>query len=253
MNKPLGRPVFAASLIALGIASLVYRNILMWQRAPVAVLGPSLQAILATLSGALLVASGAGLLSTRFRAPAARMLLVYLILLDVLREVPQVVMSPLEELAWLEVGMFTMVMVAGWLLTDPESPRTRGILRQVLGVALIPVGLSHFFYAKITLDLVPAWMPLRLFWVYLVGVAHIAAGLGLLFRVLPRLAAMLEAGMLLSFAILVWLPRVIATPGVQFDWTEMLGTWAIGAAMWVVADVLAGMPWLSVGRQVTPG
>ena len=110
MNKPLGRPVFAASLIALGIASLVYRNILMWQRAPVAVLGPSLQAILATLSGALLVASGAGLLSTRFRAPAARMLLVYLILLDVLREVPQVVMSPLEELAWLEVGMFTMVV-----------------------------------------------------------------------------------------------------------------------------------------------
>jgi uncharacterized membrane protein len=246
MNKLLGRPVFAAGLIALGIASLVLRNILMWQRTPAGVLPPSLWTILATLSGVVLLITGLGLLSGRFRGPASRVLLVYLFLLCVLREGPPVFLSPGDELSWLEIGMFTVVLGAGWLLTGRPALRS---IRVILGLALIPVGLSHFFYLQITTDLVPTWMPVRPFWAYLVGVAHIAAGLGLLFDVLPRLAAMLEAGMLLSFAILVWIPRVIASPAVQFNWTEMLGTWVIGAAMWVVADALAGMPWLSARRR----
>lgn len=218
----------------------------MWQRVPADALTPSLVSVLALLSGVILLVTGVGLLSPGFQAPASRLLLVYLILLTVLREGPPVVLTPLDELAWLELGMFTVVVVAGWLLTGKGGLRTlRPALRVILGLALIPVGLSHFFYLKITTDLVPAWMPVRVFWAYLVGVAHIAAGLGVLFDVFPRLAAMLEAGMLMAFAILVWIPRVIASPGVQFNWTEMLGTWVIGAAMWVVADSFAGVPWLS--------
>ena len=60
-------------------------------------------------------------------------------------------------------------------------------------------------------------MPVPAFWVALVGVAHAAAGLGILFGIVPRLAAMLEAGQLVVFAFLVWLPRVIAKPSVQFN------------------------------------
>lgn len=253
--RPLGRPLFAASLIALGLASLALRNILMWQRAPTG-LGPTLQTVVATLSGALLVVAGVGLLSSRYRAPASRVLLGYLVLLTVLREGPPVVSSPLEEMAWLELGMFTVVVIAGWLLTGRDGLRalsSHRAVRIILGLALIPVGLSHFFYARITLDLVPTWLPLRTFWADLAGAAHLAAGLGLLFGVLPRLAAWAEAGMLLVFAVLVWLPRVIASPGVQFNWTEMLGTWVIGAAMWVVADALAGLPWWSGGRRPVAG
>ena len=244
MNKPLGRPVFAASLVALGMASLILRNILMWQREPAA-WSPLTGAILAVLSGGILVVTGLGLFSARFRTPAARALFVYLVLLTLLREGPPVFLTPLKELAWLELGMFTVVVVAGWLLTGSDGLRSLGshrALRVILGLALIPVGLSHFFYLSITVDLVPTWMPARMFWAYLVGAAHIAAGLGLLFGVLPRLAAMMEAGMLLAFAILVWVPRVIASPGVQFNWTEMLGTWVIGAAMWVAADSLTSLP-----------
>jgi uncharacterized membrane protein len=106
----------------------------------------------------------------------------------------------------------------------------------IVGISLVPVGLSHFFYLQTTTNLVPAWLPARVFWTYLGGAAHIAAGLGLLCGVLPRLAARLEAGMLMAFAVLVWIPRVITTPGVHFNWTELLGTWVIGAAVWVVAD-----------------
>lgn len=229
-TRSLGRPVFALGLFALGILDLVYRDTIMWKVLPNGAPAP---AVLAVLSGVLLVAVSAGLLSTRHRSTAARVLVVFLLLWDILIGIPPVVKSPGAEVGWLVLGMMTITLVAAWLLTGGARIH---VARTIVGISLIPVGLSHFFYLQTTRSLVPTWMPARTFWVYLAGAAHIAAGLGVLFGVVPRLAARLEAGMLMAFAVLVWVPRVSATPGRHFYWTELLGTVVIGAAMWVVAD-----------------
>lgn len=234
MRRDLGRPLFAGGIIALGILDLVYRDTIMWKVLPPTV--PA-RAPLAALAGLVLLTAGAGLLSSRLAGAAARMLLAGLLIWDLLIGIPPLTASPGREVLWLIFGMMTIVVVAAWLLTGLVRARAARI---IVGLALVPVGLSHFFYLKTTLDLVPAWMPARPFWVYLAGGAHIAAGLGVLFGVVPRLAAQLEAGMLFAFAILVWVPRVITSPGVHFNWTELLGTWVIGAAMWVVADACRG-------------
>lgn len=240
MTRGLGRPLFAGGLVALGMLDLVYRDTIMWKVLPPA--APA-RAGLAMVSGLLLLAAGAGLFFQRFRAGAAGTLLAFLLLWDLIIGIPPLFTAPGKEVFWLIFGMMTIVVVTAWLLTGRARP---GAARTVIGLALIPVGLSHFFYVQATLDLVPAWMPARSFWVYLVGAAHLAAGLGLATGVLPRLSAMLEAGMLLAFAILVWVPRVVATPGRHFFWTELLGTWVLGAALWVVADQYGGARWLSV-------
>lgn len=230
--RQLGRPLFAAGLVGCGAAGLVLRNVIVYETFPSTSLVHTLTSIVA---GLLLVAAGFGLL-TRFRSHASIAALVVLALWDLVLNVPGLFTAPLNEDSWLETGMATMVVVAAWLLTGTGRLRAA---RTIFGLALIPVGLSHFFFWQITLSLVPPWMPLPTVWVALVGVAHIAAGLGVLFGILPRLAAMLEAGQLMLFAVLVWLPRVIAKPSVQFNWTEMLGTLLIGAAAWVMADALA--------------
>ena len=231
MRRPaLGRPFFATGIIALAVLDLVYRDTIMWKVLPAA--APA-RAPLALLSGLVLLVAGAGLFSARFRIGAARTLLALLLLWDLLIGIPPLVTSPRMEVVWLIFGMMTVVVVTAWVLTGQAR---LGVARTIIGLALIPVGLSHFFYVKTTFDLVPAWMPARTLWVYLAGAAHIAAGLGLVAGILPRLAARMEAGMLMAFAILVWIPRVIARPGMHFYWTELLGTWVIGAAMWVVAD-----------------
>lgn len=239
----LGRPLFAASLIGCGAAGIVLRNVLVYETFPTS--SPA-HSFLSILTGLLLVAAGAGLL-TPSRAVASRVALAVLLLWDLIFNVWPLVKSPFgSEDAWLEVGMATMIVVAAWLLTGTARLRAA---RMVFGLALIPVGLSHFFFWQITLSLVPSWMPVPAVSVALVGVAHIAAGLGVLFGVVPRLAALLEAGQLIGFAFLVWLPRVIAKPSVQFNWTEMLGTLLIGAAAWVMSDALSGMPWGSNGGR----
>ena len=241
MNRPLlGRPIYATGLMALGILDLIYRDTVMWKVLPS---GAPERVLWSLGSGVLLIAAGAALLSSRFKTGASRVLLVFLLLWDLLIGIPPVVATPEAEVNWLVLGMMTIVVVAAWLLIGTRHPRAA---RVVVGLCLIPVGLSHFFYLKTTIDLVPPWMPARALWAYLVGAAHVAAGLGVLFGIWPRLAAMAEAGMLMGFAILVWVPRVITSPGVHFNWTELLGTWVIGAAVWVVADSYTGIPWLSL-------
>jgi len=247
MNRePLGRVLFAGGIVAVALLGLVYRNLLMWDTVPDGLPAPTLVAVGSAL---LLLATGAGLFSARFDARASRVLLIYLLLWVLLLAVFPLAKAPLAEMSWLELGMYTMVLLAGWLITGKAHVR---LTRTLYGLALIPVGLSHFFYWQITMDLVPKYLPAPAFWVVLGGAAHLAAGVGILLGVFPRLAAMMEAGMLMAFTVIVWIPAVIASPGTHFNWTELVGSWVVGAAAWVVADSYAGIPWLSVGRLPSP-
>lgn len=110
---------------------------------------------------------------------------------------------------------------------------------------------SHFVYLPQTTGLVPAWLPARTAWAVVVGVAHLAAAVGILTHVYPRLAARLEAWMISAFTLLVWLPRVVAAPTTRLEWTAFFASWVIGAGVWVVADAYRGSPWLSWRRAAT--
>ena len=94
-------------------------------------------------------------------------------------------------------------------------------------------------YSAETAALVPAWLPARTAWAYLTGAGQIAAGLGVLFSILPRLAAGAEATMLSLFTLLVWVPAVVAKPTDRLSWTALLISWAITAAAWVVAGSIS--------------
>ena len=116
------------------------------------------------------------------------------------------------------------------------SDRAMRIAILLFGICLIPIGMSHLFYPKQTLELVPAWMPVRIAWVYITGVGQIACGLGVLFSVLRKLAAMTEAGMISLFTLLVWLPAILANPGKRLPWTAFFISWIIAAGAWAVAQ-----------------
>ena len=120
------------------------------------------------------------------------------------------------------------------------------IARYLFAVAVLPVGLSHLVYPVETAALVPAWLPARTGWAYLTGAGQIASGLGVLFSIFPRVAAVAEGAMLTLFALLVWVPTVAAEPTARLPWTALLITWAIAAAAWVVAGSMASAP---VGAQ----
>jgi len=245
----LDRVFFALGLIGLGILSLVFGDFaLQWQPVPAWV--PA-RVFLAYASGAVMVVGGAGLLWKRTAVLSSGVLFVYSLLWLLLLKLPHVVMAPLQEFNWLGFGEIAVIVAGAWVLfaSDRGQQESSGlkfatgesgmrIARYLFAFALIPIGLSHFVYAPQTIGFVPEWLPFRPAWAYLTGAGHIAAGLGVLLGVFPRLAALLEAGMIGVFTALVWVPLVVKTPS-QLNWTGFLISWTIAAAAWVVAGSLA--------------
>jgi uncharacterized membrane protein len=241
--------LFAVGMIGLGILALVYGDFaLVWQ--PVAPWVPG-RTVLAYGSGLIMLLGGVGLLFRATAAWSARILFPYLIVWLLLK-VPALLAAPGMVAVWLGVGEIAVLMTGGWVLFAglaglPEgSPLAfatgeKGIhlARMLFAISLLPIGLSHLVYVKQTAELVPAWLPYRAGWAYLTGVGQIACGLGVLFSILPRVAARAEAGMISLFTILVWGPAIFAAPKTRLPWTAFFISWAIASAAWVVAQNIA--------------
>lgn len=237
---------FAIGMVGLGILALIYGDFAMvWQ--PVAAWVPGRTA-LAYASGVIMLLGGVGLFFQATAAWAARLLFPYLLIWMCLK-LPALFVAPGMEAVWLGFGELAALFTGGWLLfarlaEAPEgsplafltSEKTLRFVKMFYGVWLIPIGLSHIIYLKETVDLVPAWLPYRPGWAYLTGAGHIAAGLGVLFCVLPRVAAFAEAAMIGVFTILVWAPAIAASPKTRLPWTAFFISWAIGSAAWTVAQ-----------------
>jgi uncharacterized membrane protein len=241
--------LFAVGMIGLGILALIYGDFaLVWQ--PVAQWIPG-RTVLAYGSGLLMLLTGVGLLIRAAAAWSARMLFPYLIVWALLK-VPALVVAPQIEAVWLGFGELAVLLAGGWVLfarlagLRDRSPLAfltgeKGIYlaRILFAVSLIPIGLSHLVYVKETVELVPAWLPYRVGWAYLTGAGQIACGLGVLFSILPRVAAWAEAGMISLFTLLVWAPAILAAPRTRLPWTAFFISWAIASAAWVVAQNIA--------------
>ena len=240
---------FAVGMIGLGILALIYGDFAMvWQ--PVAPWVPG-RTVLAYASGIIMLLGGAGLLFNATAAWSVRILFPYLIVWLLLK-VPALIVAPKMEAVWLGFGEIAVLMTGGWVLFTrmadlPEgsplkmltSEKSVRIAQMFFAVWLIPIGLSHIVYAQVTADMVPAWLPYRMGWAYLTGAGHIAAGLGVLFSIFPRVAAMAEAAMIGVFTILVWGPAILSAPHTRLNWTAFFISWAIAAAAWVVAQSIA--------------
>ena len=107
------------------------------------------------------------------------------------------------------------------------------------------------FYLDQTAPLIPSWLPFHVPLAYFTGAAHIAAGIGILLGVVPRLAATLEAVMVSLFTLLVWVPTVVAAPASRFNWAEIFVSTAITGSAWAVAGSFR-LPWRSHGES-NPG
>jgi uncharacterized membrane protein len=246
--------LFAVGMIGLGILSVIYKDFAYtWQ--PVPAFHPG-RDVLAVAAGLFMIGVSVALLFRSTAAIAARALFPFLVIWLCLK-IPALIAAPRVEGVWLGFGEIGMLLAGGWVLFARLSgleesaffrhitgERGIEIARIVFGLAILPVGLAHIVYAEITASLIPAWMPFRLGLAYLTGIGQIACALGILFSVLPRAAAMIEAGMLALFAFLVWgpdswiasTPKLAGSPpGPRFPLTAFLITWVIGAAALLVA------------------
>jgi uncharacterized membrane protein len=213
---------------------------------------------LAYVSGALLIGSGLALLARKTTRIGALVLTVDFFVWLLLLHLPRTLGQPMVVDNWEGCGLNMAVIAGGWILLALSSRPPAGraarlfgasgvsLARRLYALGLPLVGLAHFAGARGATEFVPAWLPLRIGWVYLTGAGHVAAGLAILFGVLAELAALLEAAQITAFVILSHIPAVYGAPGDRVQWGMLVYAAAIAGSAWLVAATFGNRPpsWL---------
>jgi uncharacterized membrane protein len=243
----LGRPLFAIAMLAFAALSFVYADPLLGL-APLPAALP-LQGAWAWLFGLLLSAAGAAILLGWQARPAAISLGLLLLAWVTLLHLPLLAQHPRSGNEWTCLFETLALCGAAWVLAGTlgsELPVRRPLDRRLdqaaragryaFAAALPVFGALHFIYIGYVVSVLPAWLPWPQFWGYFTGLAHAAAGLGILAGVQARLAATLTGAMYGSWVLVLHLPRVLAHLDARAEWTSLFVALALCGAAWMVAD-----------------
>lgn len=261
MNATLqpGRVLFAAALIALGVTGLVNGDFaLVWQNVPAHLPG---RTVLAYVCAAIELATGVGLLSGRTLAAASRVLFPYMVLWVVLLKIPEVFRAPLDATTWGGIGEIGTMLAGAWcLFAASAEPRHAESIAGASGIRAAR-WLLVFTLAMLGVDVIVAaieagdhvmqpWLqvlPHPMAWAILSGAGSIAACLGILFGICPRLAATLEALMVAVIGIVYWGPDLYTG---RTATTAFIITLLVAAGAWVVAETYRAQRWFATGRPL---
>ncbi len=236
------RLIYGLGAVGLGILGFVVGDFAMqWQPVPKDIAG---RETLAYISAALLVAGGLATIWSRTAAGGALVLGVMFGAWVAVLHVPNALANRPNDIgSWNAVAELSALALAGligWGMVHRPDLAQRGV--RLFGLWPVIFGLAHFGYAKFTASMVPGWLPAPLLWAYLTGACHMVGGLALIAGVVPRLAATGLAAMYATFALILHLPRVIASPDVRIEWTMLFIALSLTGAAWIVRSA-SRAPW----------
>lgn len=235
-----GRSILGLGALGLGVISLLYADFaITWQPVPDWI--PA-RTVLAYVSGALMTATGLALIINRGARIAAAFLAAFLSFWGIVLQAPGLIAG--QEAIWLAPAEILAVAAAAWTLywlgASEGAFRDRAVQLGITFFGLMtPIfGIAHFLYIDFTASMIPEWIPYRTFWAWFTGFGHIAAGLAIMLRVIPRIGATLLAAMFSGFVLLVHVPRVIADYGNRTEWHLLSTALLLCGAAWITAAAL---------------
>lgn len=113
-----------------------------------------------------------------------------------------------------------------------------------VAVPLAVFGALHLFGPRFVMNIVPAYMPGRMFWVYAVGCALIAASLSIAARIAVPWSGLLFGIMMFLFVAMLYVPGALRTHD-RIVTTIVFRETSFGGAGWL----LAGIALREVGRR----
>jgi drug/metabolite transporter superfamily protein YnfA len=234
----VGRYVFGAAALALGIAGLVLNDQLIsnWQL-------PAAEAFIVVTAVAQIVGGFALLLRKTTGLGAIILGSVYLVFS--LTFVPDIVAQPRVYASWGDV-FYQLALVAGAVVAYGTASPSRPAIASLCRAAVIVFGLCNVSFAieqveflARTVSLVPAWIPPNgMFWAIATTIAFGLGGVALVVRYRALLAARLLGLMFGIFGVAIWIPILIADPKTHSNWSEGIETFALAGVAWIVAGFL---------------
>lgn len=248
MNKLAtpGRILFAIPILVFGIQYFIYGRF-QGGLPPVPPWAPG-GAVLAYLTGAILVVAGISLATNIQARLSATLLGIFFFLcfavLHTMRlssvihngndRTRAVEALALGAASWILAGFLPVgVRVSeGWEKLTGYLARAGLYL---FAICLVIFGAQHFMYAQFIATLIPAWIPGHLFWVYFTGIAFIATALAIVTAILRGLGSTMLGVMFLLWVIVLHTPRALAAPRNGDELTSLFVAMAMCGSCFIVA------------------
>ena len=137
------------------------------------------------------------------------------------------------------------LLVIGLVAAKNDIARAGGIDKVValaplcFAIPLAVFGTEHLSPEKFLLNMVPSYMPWRLFWLYFVGAALIATSLSIATNIHVRWSGLLLGIMMLLFVAMLYIPGAVIVGG-RIAWTVVFREMSFGGAGWVFAGNAMG-------------
>ena len=133
------------------------------------------------------------------------------------------------------------LFLIGVLAAKKEIAGARGLDKIValtnlcFAIPLAIFGGLHLFGQQFVMPIVPVYMPWRLFWVYAIGCALIAASLSIATRIAVRWSGLLFGIMMFMFVAMIHFPGALRKPQDRIIWTIVFREMSFGGAGWILA------------------
>jgi hypothetical protein len=232
-SSTLGRHVFGAAAVAVGLITLVWHDYDDWHQLRYIV---SFAAVAQIFGGAAIQYRGTAKMGAAVLGAAY---LVFALLC-----VPPIVAAPKIYNSWGDFfEQYSLVAGAAIVYMRLSSGWSRETLNRIgrilLGICVASFTLEQAIYLDATAKLVPQWFPpSQMFCAVTTSALFALAAGALLTNRMALLATRLLTVMLVIFGLLVWVPLLLFDPRNHTNWSESAETFAIAGTAWILADLL---------------
>jgi hypothetical protein len=218
MGSPfnIGRIFYGLAMAGIGVLAMYYRT-LPYIIAPPAHVNAPLLVALTDLFGALLIFTGTGIALNKQTRLMSLLLGWALLAIGIIYCIPDMLLTNphythFEQ--WENVEKVLALAAGAFVISGRRWERLGAIL---FSLTIICFGILHFVVGVEAASYVPSWIPWHLFWMYFCGAALIASGVGIIFKIKHRLAAVLLGLMILIWFVILHVPRVVVADAITFN------------------------------------
>lgn len=208
----LGRTMFGVALIGLGILCIVNQDFMIGRPTPW-LDGTQSTPAFGYVTGILVLLAGAAIAINFITSWAALLVAFMIVVFSLSRHFINYIdwLNSLKAISLLGCSL----AISAIYFNDEKRERLRDTVLYVSCLMMsgffIAAGYAHFIFASFVAEqLIPAYIPLRLFLTYFTGVCLFAGGIGLLIPMTRRWAALLSAFMITGWFVLLHIPRFVS-------------------------------------------
>lgn len=202
----------------------------------------------AYLVGAAMIAAGLSLIAGIKARLAAVLLGVMLLMFFLTIQVPKMIGGNWSAVNWTRIfqdfAIAAAAFMLAWILSKREESepdvwkKIAGLSHYVFAALLIVFGIGQFFNLDFLTAKVPEYLPFRIFWVYLTGIAMIITGASVFINKKARTAAIALATFLLILNLLRYAPlfltgayNALLLTAAMLDLTIICGVFFLACAL----------------------